>query len=194
MSKHTATATLTLKEGNLNPLHPKAWEFKIDGGWSAFLARSLPKMVKKGETAFSVNLTIEKVTNRKTYPQLKYLNGVVYPAFFEEFERLHGIRQPDEYVKRKLKMNEQVCFYVEVTDPFTAEIEYEAKSCAGASVEDVMELIDRLLALAASIALDIETPQEWCAKNGVRYEDFRQTGSIKKAKVALNSLMEPGPD
>lgn len=194
MSKHTTTATLTKKEGNLNPLHPKAWGIRIDGGWDAFLAQCLPKMVKEGEAEFSVDLTLEKRTKRKTYPQLRYLNGVVYPAFFNEFERLYGIRQPPEYVKRKLKMHEQVCFVEERTNMFTGELEYEPKSCAGASAEDVTILIDRLVALAASIALDIETPQEWCAKNGIRYEDFRLTGSIKKAKAVLNSLMEPGPD
>ncbi len=188
--KHTATATFSQIPGT-NPLHPKAWKVVVDGGWSSFLARCLPSMVKEGETEFSTDLTIEKKTKRKTYPQLRYLNGIVYPAFFAEYERLNGIRQPDEYVKRKLKMHEQVCFVQEVTDPITGLIEYEPKSCANAYIEEVVELIDRLLALAANIDLKIETPEEWCKRMGIFYRDWKMTGNLKKAREMIKELGQP---
>lgn len=171
---HESPLTLKRKPGNFNRFHPNAWRIELDERmrfWAAVLAD-----YAKDEDIQEIrcNVTVAKEKRDKSHPQLKYLNGIVYPAFYKEFERLNGARYPNEYVKRTLKMNEQVMFVEEVTNPLTGQIEFIPKSCADAEMCEVWEFTNRLLALADHIGLYIETPEEWCKRRGIDYETFKR--------------------
>lgn len=162
------------KSGNTNRFHPAAWVIRLNDSlrfWSECLS-----YFAKDESVEEIRcvVTVEREKRDKSVPQLRYLNGIVYPAFYRAFADLNGARYPDEYVKRTLKMNEQVLFVQEVTNPLTGEIEFAPKSCANADMADVWEYTNRLIALAAQIGVDIETPEEWCKRQGVDYETFKR--------------------
>lgn len=180
--KFTAQLMFKRREGSLNRFHPAAWKITIDSSLR-FWASCLKEWAKNEDTReISCTVSVERNKKDKTHPQLRYLNGTVYTAFYDEWAELNGARYPNEYVKRILKMHEQVMFVDEATNPITGQIEFEPKSCGDASMEDVSELIDRLLMLAATIGIDIETPEEWCRKNGVSYEDFKRERNEKQNK------------
>lgn len=171
---HDANLTIKRKDGNFNRFHPKAWEIRLEDSLR-FWADVLADYAKDEDVQeIRCKVTVEKEKRGKSTPQLRYLNGVVYPAFYKEFERLNGTRYKNEYIKNTLKMNEQVQFVEEVTNPMTGQIEFTPKSCADATVDEVWEFTNRLLALAANIGLYIETPDEWCKKKGIDYETFKR--------------------
>ena len=172
--KVTAHLTFKRKEGNLNRFHHAAWNIAIDDKMR-FWARCLKEWAKNEDVQeIRCTVTVERESRKKSTPQLRYLNGVVYPAFYDEWAELNGARYPDEYVKRILKLHEQVLFVDQVNNPLTGQIEFTPKSCAGADVGEVWEFTNRLLALAAQIGVYIETPAEWCKQKEIDYEDFKR--------------------
>lgn len=159
--KHTAAATCRLS--------PEGWKAKIDAP-QVFWASFFEENAKAGETEFEAKITIERTGKNKTLPQLRYLNGVVYPSFLKYLTETAGEKFTLIHLKHVLKTHDRVWFVDEVKDPLTGYVTPIPKSCAKSCAAEMSEYIDSLVSLAYSIGLNIESPMEFYARNAIEFE------------------------
>jgi len=181
MKKVTSQIHFQLKGERYSPNILASWKVTVEQR-DDFFRRAIETMRKKDESEFVCEVSIVRRGKMKTAPQMRYLWGIVYPAFYQKWEELIKHSVNHEYVRRQLKMHEDVQFVDEVEHPLTGEIEIHPKSCADAEIDDVMQLIDCLLGLAAKIDMIILTPEEWCKQNGISYQLWRQHRDENAAK------------
>lgn len=154
----------TLKPGK-NPALPTSWQF--DGISQMFWAAFIAENIKEGETEFGVKIEAKRIRAGKTPPQLRYLNGVVYPAFQFFFKEANGFNPTIEDVKTVLKTHPKIGFCKTIFDG--NENRNAPKSCAGADISEVMEYISRLLALANDLGVNLMSPEEWAVNNKLSF-------------------------
>lgn len=181
MKQVTTQINFKLKGDNYAPNILASWDINVEQR-NDFFKRAIDTMRKKDESEFVCEVSIVRRGKMKTNPQMRYLWGIVYPAFYREFERLSGRTISHEHIRRQLKLNEDVQFVEDVENPLTGEFEIHPKSCADAEIDEVTYFIDCLLGLAAKIDLKISTPEEWCKANGISYQLWKQYRDENAAK------------
>lgn len=165
--KHTALLTAVYVGGPRNSR--ESWAFSLDNE-REFWGRFLEKNVKPDQITFEAKIEVKPISGEKTHPQLRYLNGAVYPKFKSFLENAAGENFTMEQVKHILKTHDSIMFCEVFSDPLTGDIKRVPTSCAVAQVDEVSAYIDNLLVLAANMELRIETPDEFYARNSIKID------------------------
>jgi hypothetical protein len=108
----------------------------------------------------TLEINIKKIQKKKTREQLGYLYASVLPAIYD-FLRESGYTCSEDAMKDMLKLHSEINWCSEVANYFTGEIFKRPKSFALATREEMSEIIDKLIRLAADFGIEVETPEDY---------------------------------
>lgn len=123
----------------------------------------------KDERAIEIELELEikSIFQFKTTSQLGYLFAEVLKKFFD-YMTAEGDDRSDEIKRRDIFMHPAINFCDYDLNGLTGELQQTIKSLKTASKEDVKDLIDRLIRLGADFGINIETPEDYKKRKGIK--------------------------
>lgn len=124
---------------------------------------------KKSDDTVRIHLEYEvkSVFQFKSKSQLGYLYAEVLPKIYKYMTEM-GDDRHDEVKKTDLKMHSDICFFDVEVNHFTDDIYHKPKSLAKSSKEEVIEFIDKLIRLAGDMGIEIETPEDYKKRKGIK--------------------------
>ena len=124
---------------------------------------------KKDDNCIEIELEIEikSVFQFKTTSQLGYLFAEVLKKYYQYMYE-QGDDRSDDIKRRDIFIHPAINFCDYDINTLTGELQQNVKSLKGASKEEVSDLIDRLIRLAADYGLEIETPEDYKKRKGIK--------------------------
>ena len=116
-------------------------------------------------TSIELSMEIKSKFQFKTQSQLGYIHASVKPTLLSAIKERGDERHPDT-VWANLKA--EVGFIEEKTSVVTGTKYWDVRSLATASKEDVKEFIDKLVRWAGEWAIEIETPEDYKKRLGIK--------------------------
>ena len=123
----------------------------------------------KDDMAIEIELDFEikSIFQFKTTSQLGYLFAEVLKKFFD-YMTAEGDDRSAEIKRRDLFMHPAINFCDYDINSLTGELQQTIKSLATSSKEEVKDLIDRLIRLGADFGIEIETPEDYKKRKGIK--------------------------
>jgi len=121
------------------------------------------------DNVISVDLeaTITSPFQLKTSSQLGYFYAAVLPVFFKYMNNA-GDDSSDDNKKNMLKLHPAINFCEIKENPLTGELIEMPRSYSKASKEEMSDIIDRHIRLAADFGLDVETSENYKKRKGIK--------------------------
>jgi hypothetical protein len=148
---------------------------RVQGGWALRVPdphnlkkECVDKFIRSDEVqSIILEMEIRAPFKEKTLSQLGYLHAAVWPVFYQYY-RDQGIqvdsKEQMEDVRDSVKM--ALGFVKSITD-IHGELHTKPKSLADASKDEVRDLIDWIIRLAADFGMIVPGPEEYLEKHGV---------------------------
>jgi hypothetical protein len=158
MAKVKSTMTLTRSKDG--------WALKLPTGYN-LKQQLVDKFIRSDEVqSIILEMEIRAPFKEKTLSQLGYLHAAVWPVFYQYY-RDQGIqvesKEQMEDVRDSVKM--ALGFVKSITD-IHGELHTKPKSLADASKDEVRDLIDWIIRLAADFGMIVPGPEEYLEKHG----------------------------
>lgn len=160
MAKVKSTMTLSRVKDGFSLVMPDPANFK---------QTLVDKFIRSDEVqSIILEVEVRAPFKEKTLSQLGYLHAAVWPVFYQYY-RDQGIQV--ESKEQMLEVRDSVKLALGFVKPVAdihGEIHQVIKSLADASKEDVMDLIDWIIRLAADFGMIVPGPEEYLESHGVK--------------------------